>query len=357
MRFRHLPATPQLLGPARNWRALTFLVWSMLACGCGFSQAGGRSSTKSLWAASSSEDPGKDCAHSTGATAVETKEGLEVVEERSRKRRLLIKQLSYQAGWTFHETAHYFIVTTVEDSAFVSELKQRCEGIRAAIRKDFPHPDLDPTPVNTAPNVIRVCRDRDEFNRYGGPADSNGYWDPAGGELVLFDDKAVGGRAITWAALNGTVWLEYIATLHGEPVPPPWFLLGHSDYYSGFALKDGEYQIRPFDWRQRQAQALLRAQKALSIGDLLRLSPEAFHGGGSQQLDSGELDSLTWSFIWFLRRGASEPSNWNAAWGGILDKWWATWLETRDAGSAIESGFAGVDWEALERAWAEFTLK
>jgi hypothetical protein len=72
---------------------------------------------------------------------------------------------------------------------------------------------------------------------------------------------------------------EYIATLHGEPSPPPWFLLGHSDYFSGFVLKDGEYQIKPFDWRQRQAQALIREKKACPIGDLLRLSPEAFSWG------------------------------------------------------------------------------
>jgi hypothetical protein len=39
----------QLLGQARNWHAMTFLAGSILACGCGFSQAGEGSSTRSLW--------------------------------------------------------------------------------------------------------------------------------------------------------------------------------------------------------------------------------------------------------------------------------------------------------------------
>jgi hypothetical protein len=284
-------------------------------------------------------------------------DGLATIETRSTRRRSLIDGVSHQPGWTLDESAHYFIVTSVGDSAFVSELKERCESIRAAIRKDFPHPDLDPVPVSTAPNVIRVCKDREEFNGYGGAVDSAGYWSPDHGEIVLYDDKAVGGRADTWAALNGTIWLEYIATLHGEPVLPPWFLFGHSDYYSGFVLKDGEYQVRPFDWRQRKAQALIRANRALPLRDLIRLGPDEFKGLETRQLDSGEICALSWSFIWFLRRGANEPTNWNATWDGILDSWWSTWLESRDNEASIERAFAGVDWEALGRAWAEFTLR
>jgi len=262
-----------------------------------------------------------------------------------------------QPGWKLYETAHYFIVTQVEDPGFINELKDRCERIRARIRKDFPHPELDPVPVRTAPNVIRALKGRDEFFQYGGPGGSAGYWSPNQGEIVLYDDRAVGGWGATWATLNGLVWLEYVAELHGAPAPPPWFAYGHSDYYSGFVLEDNEYQVRPFDWRQRPVQALIRDGEALALRDLIGLNLDEYAGRGPRSLSIGDTYALGWSFVWFLRRGPHEPRYWDAAWDRILDTWWSTWLETRNDELATEVAFAGVDWENLQRAWARFILK
>lgn len=289
---------------------------------------------------------------STAPTAQSSLTEAQVTRQQRRER--LDLQIRTMPGWALHESAHYFILTCVEDADFIEELKKRAESIRRAIRRDFPHPDLDPVPIHTAPNVIRVLKDRNQFMAYGAPAGSSGYWTAVDGEIVLYDDKAGGGRRNTWATLNGMVFLEYLSSISGDAAAAPWFLYGHSDYYSGFAFVDGEHHPAPFEWRRPLVKANLKTAQIAPLDEFVRLTQSQYHGASPRWIDGRSCSAQGWSFIWFLREGHNSKL-WSPAWEKILGAWWSAWRETSDVNAANERAFAGVDWTELQTAWEAFT--
>jgi hypothetical protein len=269
---------------------------------------------------------------------------------REQRRFELAQEVASQPGWSLYETEHYFIISAVDDAAFVDELKRRCEGARDLIERDFPHPAAAPVPVRTAPHVLRACKSREQYAAYGGAAGSSGYWSDFHRELVLYDDRE-GGRRNTWATLNSIVFMEYASELSDGDVAAPWFLYGHADYYAGFQPTRDGCELEPFDWRQRLAQVNIRTDGTVPLEQFVRLHQNDYY------VDAGNRYAQGWALIYFLREGAHSSQSWNPAWNGILDAWWRTWIETRDADAANERAFAGVDWRALEASWKDFTLR
>lgn len=275
---------------------------------------------------------------------------------RQQRREQLALSVQTMPGWSLYESAHYFILTCVQDVGFIEELKKRSESMRRAIQRHFPHPDLDPVPIHAAPNVIRVLEDRDQFHSYGGPSGCTGYWSSVQGEIVVYDDKAGGGRRNTWATLSGMVFLEYLSSISGDSQAAPWFLYGHSDYYSGFKFVDGKHHPAPFDWRKGLAKSIVETSKIAPLEEFVRFTHSQYRGANPRSLDAGSCDAQGWAFIWFLREGQTSTL-WNPAWDNILGKWWSAWRETSDVTAATDRAFAGVDWTELQAAWEAFTLE
>ncbi len=275
---------------------------------------------------------------------------------RQQRREQLALKIRTMPGWSLYESAHYFILTCVQDVRFIEELKKRSESIRRAIQHDFPHPDLDPVQIHTAPNVIRVLEDRDQFHSYGGPSGCTGYWASVQGEIVLYDDKAGGGRRNTWAALSGMVFLEYLNSISGDSMAAPWFLYGHSEYYSGFKFADSKHHPAPFDWRTGLAKKNVETSKVAPLEEFVRFTHSQYHGANPRSIDGSSCYAQAWSFIWFLREG-HKSKLWNPAWEKILGTWWSAWRETSDVTAATDRAFAGVDWTELQTAWEAFTLE
>ena len=78
----------------------------------------------------------------------------------------------------------FVVLTNATKKAFIKEVLKRLEVSRDVYEKDFPPPaDFN------AVSVIRICRDREEFQRFsnagGGVA---GYFSPMSVELVLYDN-------------------------------------------------------------------------------------------------------------------------------------------------------------------------
>ena len=222
---------------------------------------------------------------------------------RTQERDRLLRAMGTRPGWTFHETGHYFIVTSVVDAAFIDELKLRCESIRAAIRVDFPHPDVDPVPLDTAPNVVRVCKDSSQFSNYGGPGWSFGYWSPMDGEVVLYDSRGSGDRGKTWSGLNAMLLFEYLSTLYADPQPPAWFTHGHSDYYGGFRLVDGEYHVEPCAQRVEKARELARRSLSkpgtglVPLEQFLRFDQQRYYGSSKWGTDGSDHFAQSWPLV------------------------------------------------------------
>ncbi|MEO6708390.1 MAG: hypothetical protein ABI054_05045, partial [Planctomycetota bacterium] len=268
--------------------------------------------------------------------------------QRSRKRAELDKQVRSQPGWTLYETPNYFIISNNPDKDFITELKLRLEAIRTCYEETYPaekvlqlkklhdeaeakrkgaEPKPDPaegageTPddprsrakrvdevTDSRCSVVRVVANRDQYSSYGGPGGSAGYFSSSDEELVIYDDKAVGGRNNTWATMNHEAFHQYIFCFFGNLSPHSWYNEGTGDFYAGYQLKNNRFELKPFDWRVSTIKDELRKrdsgkQTYVPLKELVRYDRDHYYdikNGGER---AGENYAQGWSFIWFLRTG------------------------------------------------------
>jgi hypothetical protein len=213
-------------------------------------------------------------------------------------------------------------------------------------------------------SVVRVCQNRDEYGKYGGPPGTAGYWSPGDKELVLFDDEAVLGRDATWSTLNHEAFHQYIYYFFGSLTPHYWYNEGTGDFYSGYQYKNKRFTLEPFKWRHREVQQMIRNgsdPSKLPPGSPYYVPLERFvRFDRSKYYDNDTIGwnyAQGWALIYFLRTGAKNASCWNPAWNTILDTYLSVLVETDDLDKAVDAAFAGVDWNELERCWKEYTLQ
>lgn len=204
--------------------------------------------------------------------------------------------------------------------------------------------------------MVRVCKDSTQYHQYGGPGSSAGYWSWVDEELVIYDDQKSGGRANTWAVLNHEAFHQYVFYFFGQLSPHSWYNEGTGDFFSGYQLEHGKFQLKPFNWRHRLIQGNLKENRYAPLKELVRWSQGEYYGSNKYKFDGGENYAQGWSFIYFLRTGAKTCKSWNPAWGTILDTYLRTLVETDDLDQAVDRAFAGVDWDVLEGTWKDFVL-
>jgi hypothetical protein len=334
---------------------------------------------------------------------------------RTNKRAKLEAQVKSQPGWALHETGNYFIISNNPDKEFIEELKMRLEAIRKSYEETYPPervlalkqkreeaqakrkaeggdkpeprpeggdgapPTQEPGPEAEPPqegrsvaakatplemsrcSVVRVVQNRDQYASYGGPPQSAGYWNFVDEELVLFDDKELGGRRNTWAVLNHEAFHQYIFYFFGNLSPHSWYNEGTGDFYSGYQYKNGRFELKPFDWRVSTIKEALRQrengkQTYIPLKELVRYTQAEYYGRNKYGIDGGDNYAQGWSFVWFLRTGAKGSRAWNKAWAPILDTYLEALALTDDLDQAVDQAFAGVDFEELEKAWIDYTL-
>lgn len=323
---------------------------------------------------------------------------------RSQKRAALEAECARQPGWELYETQNYFVITDNDDREFIKELLDRMEAIRAVYEELYPwekadrlraiaaqsrkeeeqkkkeageddEPDIEvkikqagrttsaiSSREQSRCSVVRIFKNRSQYMEYGAPGGSAGYWSPMQEELVVYDDKAGGGRADTWATLNHEAFHQYIFYLYGNLSPHSWYNEGTGDFFAGYEYKHKKFILNPFAWRvQTIKQAIKDDNLALQEGKERQIAPlkklvqytqREYYGP-----EIGRNYAQGWSFIYFLRTGAEKASGWNPAWNGILDTYFETLASTEDLDKAVEVAFAGVDWDELENCWKDYVLK
>ncbi len=320
---------------------------------------------------------------------------------RDRKRAELEKRVATTPGWELYETDNYFIISSNDDKAFMKELMKRLEAIRAVYEKTYPYEKVreirnlaaqrkaeegesdeepeegdaeegdedevaeeDMRTVSTVDpreasrcSVVRVCKDDKEYHQYGGPGGSAGYWYWVEEELVIYDDKAVGGRENTWIVLNHEAFHQYIFYLYGNISPHYWYNEGTGDFFSGYQLEHGRFKLKENSWRQRTIQQMIRDDNYAPLEEFVRYGRAEYYGSDNPHgLGGGECYAQGWSFIWFLRTGEKKAKGWQEPWGDILDTYFDTLAVTGDLEEAVDTAFADVDYEALEESWKNFIL-
>lgn len=321
--------------------------------------------------------------------------------QRSRKRAEITAKIKSQPGWSLYETPNYFIVSNNTDKAFIDELMVRLEAIRKCYEETYPvekvlalkklHDEAEAKKRAAEPkkdkpegaggsteedhteakdvdsvaesrcSVVRVVQNAEQYHSYGGPPQSAGYFSPDQGELVIYDDKAVGGRNNSWATMNHEAFHQYIFCFFGSLSPHRWYDEGTGDFYAGYQLKNSRFELKPFDWRVSTIKEALRArtsgkQTYVPLKELVRFTHDEYYGKNKYNLGGGENYAQGWSFIWFLRTGPKNCRAWNKAWTPILDQYLKVLAESGDLDQAVDQAFAGVDWDELEKAWIDYTV-
>lgn len=328
---------------------------------------------------------------------------------RDQKRAELQTEVAKNPGWTLHETPNYFVVSSNPDRAFMKELLERLEAIRKVYEETYPpslaqelrssalakkreagaagspkedegagepeaegqEPDAESAPEEgrtvssradpmerSRTSVVRVCKDDSEYRSYGGDEGTAGYWSPMQEELVVYDAKATGGRGNTWATLNHEAFHQYIFYFFGKLTPHYWYNEGTGDYYSGYAYKNGKFAVKPFDWRERLIQGMIRQgpggkEGYVPLEQFVRYDRSKYY----DQESVGNNYAQGWALVWFLRTGKKQARCWNDAWDPILATYLRVLVETDDLDAAVDAAYAGVDWQEFESCWKEYTLQ
>jgi hypothetical protein len=355
------------------------------------------------------EGPFKTMAKSFKLLAMEAKAGGSATGAslRDAKRAELKDLVVRQPGWGLYETENYFVLSNNTDLPFLEELKMRLEAIRKVYEETYPpskaeelrklaetarakraaeeassgkkekekegegegededeprtealEPPGDPMEASRT-SVVRVVQNEEQYRSYGGPPGSAGYWSPAQQELVIFDDKAEGGRRNTWATLNHEAFHQYIFYFFGNLAPHSWYNEGTGDFYSGYQLRNQRFELSPFDWRVDLIKEVIREEQFVPLDKFVKLSKDKYYGVGSpnQHEVAGHNYAQGWSFIWFLRTGPKKAKCWNRAWDPILDTYLRVLVETDDLDQAVNQAFAGVDWAEMEECWKTYIKK
>ena len=106
----------------------------------------------------------------------------------------------------------------------------------------------------------------------------------------------------------------------------------------------------------RTIQQMMREDNFVPLRDFVRWSKEEYYGNNKLNMGGFECYAQGWSLVYFLRVGPTEkPRGWNRAWNSILDTYLATLAETGDLEEAVDKAYEGVDWDAFQQAWLDFT--
>ena len=311
---------------------------------------------------------------------------------RDKKRAELQEKLRDTPDWKLYETPNYFVISSNPDQAFLDELKGRLEAIRQKYEEDYPYEklqelkklaadlrtkeqtgkdepkepneadfaklitgDADPRELSRC-SVVRVCRDAEQYHSYGGPGGSAGYWAWVQGELVLYDARKEGGKGDTWAVLNHEAFHQFIFYFYGNISPHSWYNEGTGDFYSGYQYQAKRFTREKFQWRVSTIKDGIQSGNFAPLKEFVRWSQAEYYGQNKLGLDGGQNYAQGWSFIYFLRTGKkANAKGWNPRWDTILEDYLKELAMTNSIDKAVDKAFDGVDFDALEKAWIEYT--
>jgi hypothetical protein len=342
------------------------------------------------------EGPYREMAKSFKAADVKENAALKPQGDTYRDKRraeLMTDVAKTNGAWKLYETPRYFIITDYDKKAFLDDVKMRLEAIRDIYEKDYPYEkmqeikaaaakahtgekreadpekeagkalakavlgDVDPREASKA-SVVRVCKNEGEYMSYGGPQGSAGYWNFVAKELVLYDDSNNGGKSTGRAVLNHEAFHQYIFYLYGNLAPHSWYNEGTGDFYSGFQMKSNkQFELDKFAWRKDEIAQAIQQNHYVPLKEIVHWSQKDYYSPNAKYGSNPYIHYAEgWSLIYFLRTGKkAHAKGWNDAWDKILDTYFTELGATEDLEQSVNKAFEGVDWDAFEQAWKDYT--
>lgn len=229
-------------------------------------------------------------------------------------------------GWRALPTPSkkYIIKTSSDDDDFVEEVIERLELSRELYEEDFP-PKVDIDRVS----VVRVCKDREEMQRYGQTGGSTaGFFSPLSAELVLYDGVNVD-RNMTFAVMSHEAFHQYCHFMFDQSEAHRWFDEGHGDYYGGVEFKRGKAKVTArmpagLD-RLTYVREMVREGKYAPLWEHVNYSHPQWNSNGIASY------CQSWSIVYMLRQGmlGKVPSK---VWRDEYEKIIPAYVETLHAG-------------------------
>jgi len=233
-------------------------------------------------------------------------------------------------GWAALDTANYLIVYNKEVKRPL--LKKVARHIEA-IRRDVYEVLFPPAKEIKAISVVRVCKDRQEYLRYGAPAGSAGYWSPGDEELVFYQDKS--NKKDSLRVLYHEAFHQYIHYAVGDVAPHSWFNEGHGDYFAGHDYVGRKFQPKPFRWRTGIIANALAQKTYVPLDKFLKYTQ------GEYYANPGLCYAQGWSLVYFLREVERRKITKYKKYWGLLDRYFDA--IKRNVKSVQEGGIEGLN--------------
>jgi hypothetical protein len=220
------------------------------------------------------------------------------------------KKLAGLKDWDALDTKNYLIVYNKEvKRALLKKIALHIEQIRTEVyEKLFP-----PAREIKAVSVVRVCKDPEEYHRYGGPGGSAGYWARGDEELVFYQDKS--NKKDSLRVLYHEAFHQYIHYAVGDVAPHSWFNEGHGDYFAGHDCVGGKFNAKPFRWRTGIIANALAQKTYVPLDKFLKYTQ------GEYYANPGLCYAQGWSLIYFLREVERKKVVKYKKYWGLLDRY------------------------------------
>jgi hypothetical protein len=220
------------------------------------------------------------------------------------------KKIENLKDWDALDTPNYLIVYNKEVKR---PLLRKIAAHIEAIRRDVYEKLFPPTNRVTAISVVRVCRDRAEYHRYGGPGGSAGYWSRGDEELVLYEDQS--NKKDSLRVLYHEAFHQYIHYAVGDVAPHSWFNEGHGDYFAGHNYSAGKFKSAPFRWRTGIIANALAQKTYVPLDRFLKFTQGEYYS------NPGLCYAQGWSFVYFLREAEQRKIRKYEKYWGLLDRY------------------------------------
>ncbi|MHC4954150.1 MAG: gluzincin family metallopeptidase [Planctomycetota bacterium] len=243
---------------------------------------------------------------------------------RNARKKKLIK------GWKAIDTENYLIVYNAEvKRRLIKNVALHIEAIRKQIYEQM----FPPSREVKAISVVRVCKDRAEYHRYGGPGGSAGYWSRGDEELVFYQDKS--NKKDSLRVLYHEAFHQYIHYAVGNVAPHSWFNEGHGDYFAGHNYRSKKFIADVFRWRTGIIANAMAQKSYVPLKKFLKYTQ------GEYYANPGLCYAQGWSFVYFLREVERRKIKKYKQYWGLLDRYFEG--IKRNVKSVKEKGLEGLN--------------
>ena len=235
-------------------------------------------------------------------------------------------------GWEAIDTQNYLIVYNKEvKKRLITTVAKHIEAIRADVyERLFP-----PAHEIKAVSVVRVCKDREEYHRYGGPGGSAGYWSRGDEELVFYQDKS--NKKDSLRVLYHEAFHQYIHYAVGDVAPHSWLHDGDGEYFACDHYRGGKSASTASRWRNGLIATALGQKTYVPLDKFLKYSQ------GEYYANPGLCYAQGWSLVYFLREVEARKIKQYEKYWGLLDRYFEA--IKRNVSSVKEQGLEGLNEE------------